>query len=90
MIARRPLWAVLGAAVVLWAGSWRIMHLEVTRWHHMDARLRFTTPSPGLPVITARVVAGAAPLAALGAAVLLARSGGSVADGPADRRVRTD
>jgi hypothetical protein len=73
MTTRRLLWAALGVAAVLWAGSWRIIHLEVTRWHHMDSHLRFTTSSPGLPVITLRVVAGAAPLAALAAAALLVR-----------------
>jgi hypothetical protein len=73
MTTRRLLWAVLGVASVLWAGSWRIVYLEVTRWHHMDSRLRFSTPSPGLPVITLRIVAGAAPVAVLVAAVLLVR-----------------
>lgn len=73
MTARRLIRAVLGAALVLWAGSWRIIYLEVTRWHHMDSRLRFTTPSPGMPVITLRIVAGAAPATALAAALLLLR-----------------
>ncbi|MFG1644103.1 hypothetical protein ACGFMK_27780 [Amycolatopsis sp. NPDC049252] len=75
-------WAGLAAAVVLWAGSWRIIYLEVTRWHHMDSHLRFTpppvppgspAPSAGLPVITALVVAGAAPVVTVVAAALLVR-----------------
>ncbi|OXM59721.1 hypothetical protein [Amycolatopsis vastitatis] len=61
MTTRRSLWVMLGVASVLWTGSWRIIYLEVTRWHHMDSHLRFTMPSPGLPVITLRVVAGVAP-----------------------------
>jgi len=80
--ARRMLWSTLGIASVLWAGSWRIIYLEVTRWHHMDSHLRFTaphvpgaSPSPGLPVITAVIVAAAAPPTALIAALLLARTG---------------
>jgi len=86
MTARRLLWAVLGVALVLWAGSWRIIHLEVTRWHHMDSRLRFTTPSPGRPVIMLRIVAGAAPATALAAALLLVKrppaDGGDADQGP--------
>lgn len=78
MTARRGLWAVLAVALGLWAGSWRIMYLEVTRWHHMDSRMRFTTPSPGLPVITARAVAGAAPATALAVALLLLRKPSSL------------
>jgi hypothetical protein len=74
------LWVVMGVALVLWAGSWRIMYLEVTRWHHMDSRLRFTAPSTlpgralpraGLPVRLARLVAIVAPPTALATASLL-------------------
>jgi hypothetical protein len=78
--AQRLLWSTLGIASALWAGSWRIIYLEVTRWHHMDTHLRFTPPdapgadpSPGLPVITAVIVAAAAPPTALIATLLLAR-----------------
>ncbi|MEV6647885.1 hypothetical protein [Amycolatopsis sp. NPDC051371] len=44
-------WATV-VSLVVWAGSWRIMYLEVTRWRHLDARLRFVTPEvpPGFPV----------------------------------------
>ncbi|MET7991854.1 hypothetical protein ABZU76_13165 [Amycolatopsis sp. NPDC005232] len=77
---RRGLWWLLATGLAAWAGSWRIIHLEVTRWHHLDSRLRFTPPpappgSPaphaGLPVIMALAVAGAAPLVSIVVAVLL-------------------
>jgi hypothetical protein len=77
----RGLWWTLGTALVLWAGSWQVIYLEVTRWHHLDSRLRFAPPpvppgsaqpSPGLPVITALIVAVAAPLAVLALTLLLA------------------
>lgn len=76
----RYLWWLLGLALLLWAGSWRVIYLEVTRWHHMDTRLRFTPPTgpsrdmaphPGLPVIAAVVTACAAPLLTAAIAVLL-------------------
>jgi hypothetical protein len=76
------LWALMGVALVLWAGSWRVMYLEVTRWHHMDSRLRFIAPSTlpggpvpraGLPVRLARLAAIVAPPTALASASLLRR-----------------
>lgn len=79
-VKNRYLWWLLGLALVLWAGSWRVIYLEVTRWHHMDTRLRFTPPTgpsrdmaphPGLPVIAAVVTAYAAPLLTVAIAVLL-------------------
>ena len=80
----RGLWWLLGAAVAAWAGSWRLIYLEVTRWHHMSPRLRFTPPATpagappahaGAPVITALGVAAAAPLLTiLVATILLAKS----------------
>lgn len=82
MNTHRLLWAVLGVVLALWVGSWRIIYLEVTRWHHMDSHLRFTpppvppgspTPSAGLPLITALVVAAATPVGTLAAAALLVR-----------------
>ncbi|WP_143086124.1 hypothetical protein [Amycolatopsis saalfeldensis] len=69
-------------AAVAWAGSWRVLYLEVNRWHHMDSRLRFTPPpSPpgapvphaGLPVLTARAVAVTAPVLTI--ALLLSAAG---------------
>ena len=58
---RRLRW--LSAAA--WIVSWRIVYLEIFRWHHMSRTLRFTGPPgarPGLPVRTIRVVAIAAPI----------------------------
>jgi hypothetical protein len=51
-----------------WIVSWRIVYLEIFRWHHMSRTLRFTGPPgarPGLPVRAIRVVAIAAPIAFL-------------------------
>ncbi|WP_027944956.1 hypothetical protein [Amycolatopsis taiwanensis] len=76
----RGLWWLLGTTLVAWAGSWRIIYLEVTRWHHMNSRLRFTPPPAppgappphaGLPVIMALTVAGTAPLLTILATTLL-------------------
>ncbi|MFB9931828.1 hypothetical protein ACFORO_20185 [Amycolatopsis halotolerans] len=36
----------LGAAV--WAGSWRVMYLEITRWHDVKPTLAFN-PGPPIP-----------------------------------------
>ena len=61
----RPLRILSGAA---WIISWRIVYLEITRWHHMSRTLRFTGPpgaKPGLPVRTIRILAIAAPIAFL-------------------------
>jgi hypothetical protein len=60
--------ALRWSSAAAWILSWRIVHLEIHRWHHMSRTLRFTGPSgarPGLPVRTIRVVAIAAPLAFL-------------------------
>jgi hypothetical protein len=82
-MTRRRLWWALGVAAVAWAGSWRVIYLEVTRWHHLDSRLRFSpppappgypAPSAGLPLIMALVVAGMAPLVALVVTSLLVRT----------------
>ena len=78
----RWLWWLLAIVLALWAGSWRVIYLEVTRWHHMDSRLRFTPPpvpagaplpKAGLPVIAARSVALGSPPVAVVVLVLLAR-----------------
>lgn len=38
-------WVATGA----WAGSWYVMYLEITRWHHVKPTLAFNPgpPSPG-------------------------------------------
>ncbi|HET6504293.1 MAG TPA: hypothetical protein VFG87_26380 [Amycolatopsis sp.] len=78
----RGLWWMLGTTLVAWAGSWRVIYLEVTRWHHMNARLRFTPPPvppgappprAGRPVIMALTVAAIAPPAAAVVAFLLVK-----------------
>lgn len=63
-------WA--GGAV--WAGSWYLMYLEITRWRHVKPSLAFNPgpvqeggirPRPGLPLIMLYVVCAVAPLAVL-------------------------
>ena len=66
----------LGCAV--WAGSWYLMYLEITRWHHVKPSLAFNSgpapgsgarPRPGLPLKLLYIVCGAAPLAVMAAQV---------------------
>lgn len=68
--------AVLVVSATLWLWSWTTILLEITRWHHMSWRLRFTPPPTppgappahaGLPVITVCACACAAPLVFLAA-----------------------
>jgi hypothetical protein len=63
----RVLRGALVGALAIWAGSWRIMYLEVRRWHHLDARLRFVPPPvpPGYPPVRAGMPVRAARVAAL-------------------------
>jgi hypothetical protein len=58
----------VGGAV--WAGSWYLMYLEVTRWKHVRPTLAFNSdplpesgirPHPGLPLIMLYVACAAAP-----------------------------
>jgi hypothetical protein len=52
-------------SAVTWIVSWRIVYLEIFRWHHMNRTLRFTGPPgarPGLPVRAIRACAIASPL----------------------------
>ena len=66
----------IGGAV--WAGSWYLMYLEITRWRHVKPSLAFNadgikaaeaqlgndiTPRPGLPLNLLYVACAAAPLA---------------------------
>jgi hypothetical protein len=56
---------------ILWVGSWRIVYLEIVRWHHLTRTLRFNPPptppgsairpKAGLPVRLLRIVALASP-----------------------------
>ncbi|MET8849817.1 hypothetical protein [Amycolatopsis sp. NPDC004625] len=63
----RVLKGALVGALAVWASSWRIMYLEVHRWHHLDARLRFAPPPtpPGFPPARAGVPVRAARAAAV-------------------------
>lgn len=55
-----------------WAFSWRIIYLEIFRWHHMTPTLRFNPPpappgvdrqpKPGRPLIAICVCAVVAPI----------------------------
>jgi hypothetical protein len=59
----------LGGAV--WIGSWYLMFLEITRWHHVKPSLAFNSdpipgtgirPRPGMPLILLYIACVAAPL----------------------------
>jgi hypothetical protein len=72
----------LGGAV--WIGSWYVMHLEITRWHHVKPSLAFNPgppipgtairPHPGLPVVLLYIACVAAPLLAIAATITEIRS----------------
>jgi hypothetical protein len=58
----------LGGAV--WLGSWYLMYLEITRWHHVKPSLAFNSDlepingmrlHPGLPLIALYIACVAAP-----------------------------
>ncbi|HUN32123.1 MAG TPA: hypothetical protein VMU95_08875 [Trebonia sp.] len=60
-------WA--GAAV--WAGSWYLMYLEITRWRHVKPTLAFNSdplpgsgirPRPGLPLILLYIACAVSPV----------------------------
>jgi hypothetical protein len=64
----------IGGAV--WAGSWYLMYLEITRWRHVKPSLKFNSdleringmrPRPGLPLILLYVACGMAPLVVIAA-----------------------
>ena len=66
----------IGGAV--WAGSWYLMYLEITRWHHVKPSLAFNSdlepkyglrPRPGIPLILLYVACVVAPLAVVGALI---------------------
>jgi hypothetical protein len=61
-------------AAGVWAGSWYLMYLEVTRWHHVKPSLAFNSdpipgtdirPHPGLPLLFLYAACLAAPIAVL-------------------------
>jgi hypothetical protein len=60
----------LGGAA--WLGSWYLMYLEVTRWHHVKPSLAFNSdlphppgqqPHPGMPLLLLYAACVAGPLA---------------------------
>jgi len=74
--------------VVLWAGSWYLMYLEITRWRHVKPSLAFNSdpdpvtgmrPRPGEPLKLLYVTCVAAPLAVVGSLILGHRTRGPAA-----------
>jgi hypothetical protein len=59
-------------SAIAWVFSWRVIYLEIVRWHHMTPTLRFNAPpplpgvdrqpQPGLPLIAIRGCAVLAPI----------------------------
>jgi hypothetical protein len=79
---------VLGG--VVWAGSWYLMYLEITRWHHVKPSLAFnsdTAPAarPGQPLILLYAACVAGPLMVAAGRY---RATGVVATGSARRATR--
>jgi hypothetical protein len=73
--------AWLGGAA--WAGSWYLMYLEITRWHHVKPSLAFNADigraagveaHPGGPLLLLYGVCAAAPAVTVSAAVIGARA----------------
>ena len=65
----------------LWAGSWYLMYLEVTRWHHVKPSLAFNSdlvspdglkPRPGLPLKLLYVACAVSPLLVVATTVMQA------------------
>ena len=70
----------IGGAV--WAGSWYLMYLEVTRWRHVKPSLAFNSdlvpesdmqPRPGLPLKLLYVACAVSPLVVVATSVMQAR-----------------
>jgi hypothetical protein len=66
-----------------WIGSWYLMYLEITRWHHVKPSLAFNSdpipgtdvrPRPGLPLIALYVVSVTAPLVVVAGVISRIRS----------------
>ena len=56
-------------ATGVWGGSWYLMYLEITRWHHVKPTLAF---NPGPPSVGGRVPRPGGPLKLLYAACVAA------------------
>lgn len=74
--------AVRWLGAVAWAGSWYLMYLEITRWHHVRPDLTFNKellahdgvePRPGLPLLLLYVTAVVAPVATVATVVVADR-----------------
>ena len=70
----------LGCGV--WSGSWYLMYLEVTRWHHVKPSLAFNSdlvpesgmqPRPGLPLKLLYVACAVSPLVVVATSMMQAR-----------------
>lgn len=68
---------------VVWIGSWYLMYLEITRWHHVKPSLAFNSdlvpaagirPHPGLPLILLYIACIAAPLVVVAGLVMQIRT----------------
>jgi hypothetical protein len=71
----------------MWAGSWYLMYLEITRWRHVKPTLAFNSdpvpgigvrPRPGLPLILLYIACAASPLVVVTAQVRSRRAGRSM------------
>jgi hypothetical protein len=71
----------LGGAV--WIGSWYLMYLEITRWHHVKPSLAFNAdlhpgtgirPRPGQPLVLLYITCVAAPLVVVAGWVMQIRT----------------
>jgi hypothetical protein len=77
---------VMLADGAVWAGSWYLMYLEITRWRHVRPSLAFNSdpvpgtdirPRPGLPLISVYIACVAAPLVVMAALARQVRGRGA-------------
>jgi hypothetical protein len=70
-------------AGMVWIGSWYLMYLEITRWHHVKPSLAFNSdpvpetgirPRPGQPLILLYIACVAAPLVVVADLVMRIRA----------------
>jgi hypothetical protein len=72
-------WLVPLLGGLVWIGSWYLMYLEITRWHHVKPSLAFNSDigpgaHPGQPLILLYVACAVAPLAVLVGLVIRIRA----------------
>ncbi|NKQ58634.1 hypothetical protein HFP15_37905 [Amycolatopsis sp. K13G38] len=68
--------SLAGLGGVAWIGSWYLMYLEITRWHHVKPSLAFNSDMapdahPGQALLLLYVACVGAPLVVLATAVNL-------------------